>query len=112
MTWYRWDDADLVLEVRVQPRAKHSGFAPQPGDRLRIRLTAPPVDGRANAALIAFLAEAFDVPQAAVQIEHGAAGRGKRLRIHAPRALPPALVAAGLSAPAREHFPPTGPGRP
>ena len=72
---------DLVLEVRIQPRAKRSEFAGRFGERLRIRLQAPPVDGRANSALVAFLAEAFEVPRASVAIEHGLASRDKRVRI-------------------------------
>ena len=81
MTAGRRDGRDLVLEVRVQPRASRSEFAGLHGDRVRVRLQAPPVDGRANAALVEFLAEAFDVPRARVSIEHGLAGRDKRVRI-------------------------------
>ena len=77
----RRDGKDLVLEVRVQPRASRTEFAGMLGDRLRVRLQAPPVDGRANAALVEFLAEAFDVPRARVSIEHGHSGRDKRVRI-------------------------------
>ena len=77
----RRDGDDLVLEVRVQPRAARSEFAGAFGERLRIRLQAPPVDGRANAALIMFLADAFEVPRARVGIEHGLSGRDKRVRI-------------------------------
>jgi uncharacterized protein len=89
----RRDGTDLVLEVRVQPRAAHSEFAGPFGDRLRIRLQAPPVDGRANAALIGFLADAFDVPRARISIEHGLSGRDKRVRIRDPGPVPPALRA-------------------
>ncbi len=81
MTGARRDGGDLVLELRVQPRAPRSGFAGVHGGRLRVRLQAPPVDGRANAALVEFLAEAFDVPRARVTIEHGLTGRDKRVRI-------------------------------
>lgn len=81
MTAARRDGRDLVLEVRVQPRASRSEFAGMRGDRLRVRLQAPPVDGRANAALVEFLAEACGVPRARVTIEHGLAGRDKRVRI-------------------------------
>ena len=81
MTAGRRDGRDLVLEVRVQPRASRSEFAGLHGDRVRVRLQAPPVDGRANAALIEFLAAAFGVPRARVSIEHGLAGRDKRVRI-------------------------------
>jgi uncharacterized protein (TIGR00251 family) len=88
VSWYRWDGEDLLLSVRVQPRASRDAFAdPQP-DALRVRLCAPPVDGRANASLIAFLAEAFGVARADVSLLSGAQGRNKRLRIQAPRALP------------------------
>jgi len=77
----RQDGADLVIDVRVQPRASRSEIAGTFGERLRIRLQAPPVDGRANAALVEFLAETFGVPRAAVTIEHGLSGRDKRVRI-------------------------------
>ena len=83
MTAGRRDGQDLILEVRVQPRASRSEFAGVHGDRVRVRLQAPPVDGRANAALVEFLAEAFGVPRARVTIEHGLAGRDKRVRIRA-----------------------------
>jgi uncharacterized protein (TIGR00251 family) len=81
MTAGRRDGRDVVLEVRVQPRASRSEFAGLHGDRVRVRLQAPPVDGRANAALVEFLAAAFRVPRACVTIEHGLAGRDKRVRI-------------------------------
>ena len=77
----RRDGPDLILDVRVQPRASRSEFAGRHGDRVRIRLQAPPVDGRANDALVEFLADAFAVPRARVVIEHGHTGRDKRVRI-------------------------------
>ena len=78
----RRDGGDLLIDVRVQPRASRTEFAGTVGERLRVRLQAPPVDGRANAALVEFLADAFDVPRARVTIEHGLAGRDKRVRVH------------------------------
>jgi hypothetical protein len=87
----RRDGGDLVLEVRVQPRAARSEFAGLHGERLRVRLQAPPVDGRANAALVEFLADAFGVPRARVGIEHGLAGRDKRVRIRDAGPVPPRL---------------------
>ena len=89
----RRDGTDLVLDVRIQPRASRSEIAGQHGERLRVRLQAPPVDGRANAALVEFIAEAFGVPRARVVIEHGLAGRDKRVRV---RGAPP--VAPNLRA--------------
>lgn len=85
----RRDGDDLVLELRVQPRASRSEFAGTFGDRLRIRLQAPPVDGRANAALVEFLAGAFGVSRSQVEIERGLAGRDKRVRIRNPGPLAP-----------------------
>jgi uncharacterized protein (TIGR00251 family) len=90
----RRDGADLLVEVRVQPRAAKTEFAGLLGDRLRIRLNAPPVDGRANAALIEFVADVCDVARSRVTLEKGATGRDKRLRLHGVAALPAALQSA------------------
>ena len=65
------------LAVRVQPRAARSEVAGLFGDRIRIRLAAPPVDGAANDALVRFLADALRVPPRAVQITAGLASRSK-----------------------------------
>lgn len=89
----RRDGADLVIDVRVQPRASRSEIAGLHGERLRIRLQAPPVDGRANAALVEFLADAFDVPRARVLVEHGLTGRDKRVRIRGAGPLAPQMKA-------------------
>jgi uncharacterized protein (TIGR00251 family) len=89
--WFCWDGHDLMLQLRVQPRASRDEFAGIIGACLKVRLTAPPLEGRANDHLIAFLAKAFGVPQRQVQLEQGAAGRHKRLRIQSPKTLPPAL---------------------
>lgn len=93
MTAGRRDGRDLILELRVQPRAARSEFAGLHGDRVRVRLHAPPVDGRANAALVEFLAAAFCVPRARVTIEHGLAGRDKRVRIRDAGDVAPQLKA-------------------
>ena len=63
MHWYRWDGDALLLRLRVQPRARSDALDEPVGDALRVRLRAPPVDGKANAALVAFLAETFGVPR-------------------------------------------------
>jgi uncharacterized protein (TIGR00251 family) len=88
MSWYQWQGEDLILQVRVQPRAHRDAFAEPLGEAIKIQLRAPPVDGRANASLMAFLAEAFQVPRAQVRLLSGARGRSKRLCIQAPRRLP------------------------
>lgn len=89
----RRDGSDIVIELRVQPRAACSEIAGVHGDRLRVRLQAPPVDGRANEALVRLLASTFGVARSRVLIEQGRAGRDKRVRICDASALPPQLVA-------------------
>jgi len=74
--------------VHVQPGARRTGVAGVHGAALKIALAAPPVDGKANAALRAFLAAAFDVPLARVTIVRGATSREKIVRIDAPVARP------------------------
>jgi uncharacterized protein (TIGR00251 family) len=92
MSACRRDGEDLVLQVRVQPRASRSAIEGLHGDRLRVRLQAPPVDGRANEALVALFAATFGVPRSRVRIEHGASGRDKRVRVLGTISLPPALA--------------------
>ena len=89
--WARWDGDDLILQVRVQPRARRDEIAGLHGGRLRVRITAPPTDGRANEQLIRFLADRFQVPRARVELLSGSATRDKRLRIAAPARLPEGL---------------------
>jgi hypothetical protein len=70
-----------TLCVRVHPGAKRNAVNGTHGDALKISLTTPPTDGRANAALITFLAQRLDVPRLSIQLIAGAAGRAKTLRI-------------------------------
>ena len=69
--WYRKDGDDLVLLIKTQPRASRDEFAGIRQDRLHIRIKAPPVDGRANAYLIAWLADQFGVSRRDVILEQG-----------------------------------------
>jgi uncharacterized protein (TIGR00251 family) len=75
-----------TLAVRVQPGAKKTAITGIYGEgaqaRLKIALQAPPVDGRANEALVAFLAELFELPRAAIAIAHGQTGRSKLVILH------------------------------
>ncbi|QEY60761.1 YggU family protein [Metapseudomonas lalkuanensis] len=95
MSWYRWAGEDLILDCHLQPKASRDEFAGLHGERLKIRLTAPPVEGKANAHLMAFLAEAFGVAKSQVSLESGELNRQKRVRIQRPRTLPdlPGLTA-------------------
>lgn len=81
-------DSDLILDVHVQPRAAKDEIVGYHGGRLKIRITAPPVDGRANQHLIGFLAGVFKVPKRDVVLLAGESGRDKRLKIIAPKQLP------------------------
>lgn len=85
------------VEVRVVPRASTSTLAGERDGALLVRLAAPPVDGRANDALIAFLAAAFDVPRRRVTLVHGETSRRKRVLI---AGLTPAAVRRRLETPA------------
>jgi uncharacterized protein (TIGR00251 family) len=90
--WYRWEEKDLVIRLRVQPRANRDALGEVQGDRRRLRLRAAPVDGKANARLIQFLAIVFDVPPSRVILLAGQTSRDKRLRIRGPRKLPPGIA--------------------
>lgn len=76
----RLDDG-VVIDVRVIPRSGRSGTAGTRDGALLVRLTAPPVEGAANAELIAVMAEALDVPKHAVTIVGGEHARRKRLKV-------------------------------
>ena len=70
-----------MLELLVQPRASRTRVAGEHDGRLKIQLAAPPVDGEANAALVAFLADALGVRRGDVALLAGEAGRRKRVRV-------------------------------
>lgn len=91
MSYYRWDGEDLILDCHLQPKASCDEFAGLHGERIKIRLTAPPVDGKANAQLLAFLATAFAVGKNQVSLESGQQSRQKRVRIRQPQHFPSAL---------------------
>jgi uncharacterized protein len=70
-----------ILSLRVHPGARATAITGVHDGALKISLTTPPADGRANDALIAFLAERLRVPRASITLLTGAASRGKTLRI-------------------------------
>lgn len=73
--------AGISFRVRVVPRAGRTAVAGERGDALLVRLAAPPVDGAANEALVAFLSRLFDVPHRQVTIAAGERSRDKVVRI-------------------------------
>ncbi len=89
MSWYHWDGPDLMLCLRIQPKASRDAFiGPYGEDQYKVAITAPPVNGKANTYLISFLAKQFDLPHTNIILEAGASSRSKRLRLKSPRKLP------------------------
>lgn len=85
---YQWQSKDLILLCHIQPGAKKTEFAGLHGERLKVRLNAPPVDGKANSELIKFISKAFAVSKSRVILESGELNRQKKLRIISPSQLP------------------------
>jgi uncharacterized protein len=79
--WLVLHGADLVLRVRVQPRASHEGVEGVHGGRLRVRVSAPPVEGAANARVLLVLAELMGIPRSQLTVTRGAKSRDKDLLI-------------------------------
>jgi len=71
----------VTFAVKVHPRARKDAVTGVVGDALKLSLTAPPVEGRANQALVEFFAEFFEIPRASVTIASGATGRKKVIRV-------------------------------
>ncbi len=95
MPAWRATSDGLEIAVRVTPRASRDALAAGTPDHFAARLAAPPVEGAANAALVALVAGTFGVPRRAVVLFAGASGRLKRLRVAGdPQAL--AEIAASL----------------
>ncbi len=72
-------NGDLLLSLYVQPRASRNELAGLHGDALKLRLTTPPVDGKANKAVISFLAKLFKIPKSAILIKSGLQSRSKKI---------------------------------
>lgn len=80
--WFRAaGDGRITLTLHIQPGAKKTEFAGLHGDALKIRLSAPPVDGKANEALIKFIAATLHLPKAAVNLKSGQTSRRKVLEV-------------------------------
>ena len=74
-------DGSLLLRLHVQPRAAHNQVAGLQGEALKLRLTSPPVDGKANKAVIATLARLLDLPKSCLTLRSGLQSRTKTVRI-------------------------------
>lgn len=82
------DNDDLLLRLVLQPKASRDQFVGLLGEELKIAITAPPVDGKANKHLIKYLSKEFKVAKGAVIIEKGLLNRHKLVRIKNPKQIP------------------------
>ena len=71
----------VSFAVKVHPRAKKNAITGKVGDALKVVLTAPPVDGKANAACIEFFAKLLNVPRSSITIAAGQTSRNKVIRV-------------------------------
>ncbi len=85
---YQWTEENLLIDCSIQPKSKEDKIVGTVGDFLKIRITAPPVDGKANSHLVKFLAEQFKVKRSAITIVSGHSGRHKRVAIQKPKRIP------------------------
>lgn len=92
MSWYQSRGDTLSLVLHVQPGAKQTSVAGLHGDALKIRLAAPPIEGRANEALLRFIADSFDVPLRSVELKQGGQSRHKRVDVIGSKVVPETLL--------------------
>src|SRR5690349_4688745 len=71
----------ISFSIRIHPRARKNAITGVIGDALKLALTAPPVEGRANQAVIEFFAELFEIPRSSITITSGETSRNKKVRI-------------------------------
>lgn len=81
MDWLAADGKGVTLRLHIQPGAKKTEVVGLHGEALKIRLAAPPVDGKANASLIAFLADRLGVAKTSISLLSGDSSRAKRVRV-------------------------------
>ncbi|MEQ1527856.1 MAG: DUF167 family protein [Methylococcales bacterium] len=88
MNWYEYNHDVLILNLHVQPKASKDEWCGLHGERLKLRIKAPPVDGKANQYLLKFIAAEFAVSKTACRLVSGETGRDKRIAVTAPQQLP------------------------
>ncbi|GIU41994.1 DUF167 family protein YggU [Shewanella colwelliana] len=84
---------DLLLKLYIQPKASRDQIIGPHGDELKVAITAPPIDGKANAHLSKLLAKMFKVPKSHIIIEKGALGRHKQIKVLSPKLIPAEVAA-------------------
>jgi hypothetical protein len=89
---YSWRKDDLLLNVYIQPNAPKDDYAGIYNNCVKLKIKAPPVDGKANRELLRFLGEIFAVPQSSIHLVQGEASRYKKIEILKPAALPDWII--------------------
>ncbi|MGF1763152.1 DUF167 family protein YggU [Aliivibrio kagoshimensis] len=79
---------DLILKLYIQPKASRDQIVGLHGDELKVAITAPPIDGKANSHLTKFLAKQFKIAKGKIVIEKGELGRHKQVRVQKPEQIP------------------------
>lgn len=92
--WYRRNGEVVTLTLHIQPGAKRTDVAGLHGEALKIRLAAPPIEGRANEALLKFIAESFGVPVRQVELKQGGQSRHKVVAVTGSKVEPESLLNA------------------
>lgn len=87
-SFFSYQGEDLLLRLYLQPKASRDKLVGQHGDELKIAITAPPIDGKANVYLLKYLSKLFGVAKSAVILEKGSQSRHKLVRIEHPKKLP------------------------
>ncbi len=90
--WYRREGDVITLVLHVQPGAKRTEVIGLHGDALKIRLAAPPIEGRANEALLRFIAASFNVPLRNVELKQGSLSRHKVVLVNSSTLEPESLL--------------------
>lgn len=95
--WWHLDprNGTLMLQLHIQPGASRTEIAGQHGSRLKLRVSAPPVDGAANRAIVDFLAERLSVARGSVRVVRGLASREKTVAVADARSLGPGALIGG-----------------
>lgn len=95
--WYKWDGEDLIITVRAQPNSSKDIITPPENDIVKVKIKAPPVDGKANSHLIKFLSKSFGTPKSKIVILNGETSKSKRIKIPSPKKIPGVLSEIRLS---------------
>lgn len=90
--WYRRNGETITLTLNVQPGAKRSEIAGLHGEALKIKLAAPPIEGRANEALLKFISELFAVPLRNTELKQGRQSRNKVVAVTGSKVQPDSLL--------------------